>query len=104
MNTVIWNATQPVGQLIRERAQPGDTLYVAENEAGFYQQARVEPASKLLYDSVLQLRPQETPDLCALRPRFIVLPTGTPPAYLAGCLTGFAPVAGTPAPTVLLER
>ncbi len=43
---------------IRERARPGDTMFVAGSEAGFYWQARVEPASRLLYDSILAFRPE----------------------------------------------
>ena len=39
---------------IRERARPGDTMFVAGSEAGFYWQARVTPASRLLYDSILR--------------------------------------------------
>ena len=50
-NVAVWEATEPVGAAIRERARPGDTMFVAGSEAGFYWQARVEPASRLLYDS-----------------------------------------------------
>ena len=80
-NVAVWEATEPVGAAIRERARPGDTMFVAGSEAGFYWQARVEPASRLLYDSVLAFRPELTPDLCARPPRFLVLPAGTYPAY-----------------------
>jgi hypothetical protein len=102
-NAPMWEATVPVGALIRDRAAPGDRLYVAASEAGFYQQSRVRPASRLLYDSILTFRPQETPDLCAAPPRFLVLPHGTLPAY-AQCLTGYQPLPGVPAPIVVLER
>jgi hypothetical protein len=99
----MWEATEPVGKLIRERAGEGDRMYVAGSEAGFYQQARVRPSSRLLYDSILTLRPQETPDLCAQPPRFLVLPQGTMPAY-AACLTGYRELPGVPAPIKVLER
>ena len=78
-------------------------MYVAGSEAGFYQQARVRPASRLLYDSILVLRPEVTPDLCAHPPRFLVLPQGTMPAY-AGCLTGYRELPGVPQPIKVLER
>ncbi len=103
-NVAVWEATEPVGAAIRERARPGDTMYVAGNEAGFYWQARVEPASRLLYDSILEFRPELTPDLCAQPPRFLVLPAGTYPAY-ATCLedAGYTPL-NAPPPVVALVR
>lgn len=102
-NVAIWEATEPVGELIHARADPGDRMYVAGSEAGFYQQARVRPASRLLYDSILALRPEEIPDLCASPPRFLVLPHGQMPAY-ASCLNGYRPLPGVPAPVVVMER
>jgi hypothetical protein len=103
-NVAVWEATEPVGAAIRERARSGDAMYVAGNEAGFYWQARVEPASRLLYDSILALRPELTPDLCARPPRFLVLPAGTFPEY-ATCLqdAGYTPLEAPP-PVVALVR
>ena len=103
-NVAVWEATEPVGQLIRERARPGDTMFVGGSEAGFYWQARVEPASRLLYDSILEFRPELAPDLCARPPRFLVLPDGTLPGY-AACLQGegYAPLDAPP-PVVALMR
>ena len=103
-NVAVWDAAEPVGQLIRDRARPGDTMFVAGNEAGFYWQARVEPASRLLYDSILEFRPELTPDLCAQPPRFLVLPAGTYPSY-ATCLqdAGYTPLEA-PSPVVALMR
>ena len=79
----MWAAVEPVGAAIRARAAPGDRLYVAENEAGFYWQAGVRPASRLLYDSPLALRPELVPELqravCGRPPRFVVLPHGVVP-------------------------
>ena len=63
----------------------------------------MRPASRLLYDSILVLRPEVTPDLCANPPRFLVLPHGELPAY-ASCLTGYDPLPGVPAPVVVMER
>ncbi len=103
-NVAVWEATEPVGAAIRERARPGDTMFVAGSEAGFYWQARVEPASRLLFDSILAFRPELTPDLCARPPRFLVLPDGTLPGY-AACLQGegYAPLDAPP-PVVALMR
>ena len=78
-------------------------MYVAGSEAGFYQQAHVRAGSRLLYDSILALRPEETPDLCAEPPRFLVLPRDVP-AY-ASCLPATRLYAGRcPAPVMVLER
>jgi len=103
-NVAVWEASEPVGAAIRERARPGDTMYVVGSEAGFYWQARVEPASRLLYDSILEFRPELTPDLCAQPPRFLVLPAGTYPAY-AACLqdAGYTSL-NAPPPVVALVR
>jgi hypothetical protein len=101
-NVAVWEATEPVGDAIRSRARPGDTMFVAGNEAGFYWQARVEPASRLLYDSILQFRPELTPNLCARPPRFVVLPAGTLPDY-ATCLQGYTQLQAPP-PVVVLVR
>ena len=78
-------------------------MYVAESEAGFYAQADVKPASRVLYDSILTLEPERAPHLCETHPRFVVLPHGVLPAY-AQCLTGYTPMPGVPAPIVVLER
>jgi hypothetical protein len=102
-NAALWEQIEPVGKLIHDRARPGDTLYVAESEAGFYQRARVTPASPLLYDSILALEPSRAPELCASPPRFLVLPHGVLPSY-AHCLTGYAPLPGVPAPIQVLVR
>jgi len=87
----LWWAYAPLGRLVRARARPGDRLYVAGNEAGFYWQSDATPATRLLYDSPLALRPElqreVQRELCSRPPRFVVLPLGTLPAY-ASCLTG----------------
>jgi Dolichyl-phosphate-mannose-protein mannosyltransferase len=90
-NARVWSDYAPVGRLLRARSSPGDRLYVAVDESGFYWQAGLEPATRLLYDSPLLLRPQMTGemthDLCTRPPRFVVLPSGTLPPY-AACLGG----------------
>ena len=104
-----WWAYEPAGRLLRERAQPGDRLYVASNEAGFYWQSQLVPASRLLYESPLALRPELLPeiqdDLCRRPPRFLVLPLGTLPDY-AACLgaLGYVSVTEEFAPVRVLER
>lgn len=102
-NVAVWEAAEPVGKLIKQQARPGDTMFVAGSEAGFYQYARVKPASPLLYDSILTLEPSLTPDLCSAPPRFLVLPHGTLPAY-AQCLKGYKPLPGVPSPVQVLEQ
>jgi 4-amino-4-deoxy-L-arabinose transferase-like glycosyltransferase len=108
-NAVMARAYEPVGRLVRARARSGDRLYVAGNEAGFYWQARLTPASRLLYDSPLALRPQLARelqrDLCARPPRFLILPLGTLPAY-ARCLggRGYREVAAQPPSVLILQR
>jgi dolichyl-phosphate-mannose-protein mannosyltransferase len=105
----IWWASEPVGELVRARARPGDRLYVAGNEAGFYWRSGVTPATRLLYDSPLALEPElqreVEHDLCARPPRFVVLPLGTMPAY-ASCLSrlGYRTVAKQRPAIVILER
>lgn len=105
----VWWAYGPVGRLLRERAGPGDRLHVASNEAGFYWQSEIVPASRLLYDSPLALRPELLPevqdDLCGRPPRFLVLPLGTLPDY-AACLgtLGYVSVTERFAPVRVLER
>jgi MFS family permease len=90
-NAPVWAAYEPVGAAIRARAAPGDRLYVAENEAGFYWQAGLAPASRLLYESPLALRPELAGELqatvCERPPRFVVLPHGVVPDVLR-CLDG----------------
>jgi 4-amino-4-deoxy-L-arabinose transferase-like glycosyltransferase len=100
----LWATYEPVGALLRPRSRPGDRLFVAGNEAGFYWQGDMRPATRLLYDSPLNLRPELTSevtrDLCARPPRFVVLPLGTLPPY-AACLggAGYRPI-GTLGPSV----
>ena len=102
-NAALWKTTEPVGKLIHDAAGPYDRMYVAESEAGFYAQAHVKPASRVLYDSILALEPERAPHLCETRPRFLVLPHGVLPAY-AQCLSDYTPMPGVPAPVVVLER
>ncbi|MBA3408882.1 MAG: glycosyltransferase family 39 protein [Solirubrobacterales bacterium] len=105
----VWWAYEPVGRLLRERGRPGDRLHVASNEAGFYWQSDLVPASRLLYDSPLALRPEllreVQDDLCRRPPRFLVLPLGTLPDY-ASCLgtLGYRSVTERFAPLRVLER
>jgi 4-amino-4-deoxy-L-arabinose transferase-like glycosyltransferase len=90
-NARVWSSYGPVGRLVRARSRPGDRLYVAGNEAGFYWQTGLAPSTRVLYDSPLLLRPQLTGavvhDLCTRPPRFVVLPLGALPPY-AACLGG----------------
>jgi hypothetical protein len=109
-NAPVWAAVEPVGDAIRARAAPGDRLYVAENEAGFYWQAGVRPASRLLYESPLALRPELVPEIqravCGRRPpRFVVLPHGVLPDALQ-CLNGlgYRVAARHPPAVTVLER
>lgn len=108
-NEPIWAAVEPVGAAIRARAAPGDRLYVADNEAGFYWQAGVRPASRLLYESTLALRPELVPELqravCGRPPRFVVLPHGSVPAALQ-CLNdlGYHVALQHPPAVTVLER
>ncbi len=100
----LWASYEPVGAFLRPRSRPGDRLFVAGNEAGFYWQGDLRPATRLLYDSPLNLRPELTSEvareLCARPPRFLVLPLGTLPPY-AGCLAGAGyRTVGTWGPTV----
>jgi 4-amino-4-deoxy-L-arabinose transferase-like glycosyltransferase len=105
----IWWAYKPAGRLLRARARPGDRLYVAGNEAGFYWQSDVAPASRLLYDSPLLIRPELQREieraLCSRPPRFVVLPLGTLPAY-ASCLNrmGYRTIATQRPSILILER
>ena len=86
-----WRAYAPVGALLRARASSRDRLYVTGNEAGFYWQARLRPASRLLYDAPLGVRPELAREfrraVCERPPRFVVLTDGALPAH-ASCLTG----------------
>jgi hypothetical protein len=108
-NAALWRAYEPVGRLVRARARPGDRLYVAGNEAGFYWQSRLTPAARLLYDSPLELRPGLTRELqrelCARPPRFVILPLGTLPPY-AACLNGrgYRRLAARPPSVLILQR
>jgi 4-amino-4-deoxy-L-arabinose transferase-like glycosyltransferase len=108
-NAPVWAAYQPVGAAIRARATPGDRLYVAENEAGFYWQAGLTPAARLLYESPLALRPELVPELqaavCRRPPRFVVLPHGIVPEALR-CLDGlgYRVALRHPPAVVVLER
>jgi hypothetical protein len=105
----LWADYEPVGALLRRRSRPGDRLFVAGNEAGFYWQGDMRPATRLLYDSPLNLRPElageVTRELCARPPRFVVLPAGALPPY-ATCLgTGGYRRVGTFPPSVqVLQR
>jgi hypothetical protein len=109
-NEPVWAAAEPVGAAIRARAAPGDRMYVAENEAGFYWQAGLRPASRLLYESPLALRPELVPEVqravCGRRPpRFVVLPHGVFPAALH-CLDrlGYRVALRHPPAVTVLER
>jgi hypothetical protein len=108
-NARIWSDLGPVGRLLRARAGAGDRLYVAGNEAGFYWKAGLEPATRLLYDAPLSLRPrladEMTHDLCARPPRFVVLPSGTLPPY-AACLdgAGYREIGAWPPAVRVLQR
>jgi hypothetical protein len=105
----VWRMYEPVGALLRERARPGDRLYVTGNEAGFYWQSRLRPASPLLYEAPLTVRPELGEELrralCGRPPRFLVLSAGAAPAA-APCLAGagYVVVARRPPAIVVLDR
>jgi 4-amino-4-deoxy-L-arabinose transferase-like glycosyltransferase len=104
----LWATYEPVGALLRPRSRPGDRLFVAGNEAGFYWQGDLRPATRLLYDSPLNLRPELTGevahDLCTRPPRFLVLTSGALPPYAACLASAGYRTVGTWATVRVMQR
>ena len=79
-----WELHEPIADVLRAGAQPGDRLYVTENEPGVYWESRVRPASRVLYEDSFrglpELRDEVARGLCRFPPRFVVLSfAGWPP-------------------------
>ena len=83
----VWAEYQPVGALLRARADPGETLFVAGAEPGFYWFSGAPVAGRYPYDYPVLTDARRLhelqEDLCGSPPSRIVIPSGTTwPAYL----------------------
>jgi hypothetical protein len=97
-----------VGAILRQRAQPGDGLFVVGAEPEYYWRSGLRPSRRWLYDHPAEIAPERFgPDLsrlCAGEPRFVVLATLEPPAYAARCREGGYRARPRRGPVTLLER
>jgi hypothetical protein len=91
----VWMNYEPVARELRDRSEEGDRLFVAGAEPGFYWASGVLPATRLIYDYPLDVRPelgaQFERQLCGAPPRWVVLPGG---GGVAGYPGGFPSEAG----------
>lgn len=106
----VWGMQHAVGRMLAGRARPGDRLFVAGAEPGFYWTSRLRPATRYLYDYTRGFRSDWSAEIrrgvCERPPRFVIL---SEPAYPVACLDlGLYEqllVAGRPEATVtVLER
>lgn len=84
----VWAEYEPVGAEIRARAQPGETLFVAGAEPGFYWFSGAPMAGRYPYDYPILADPRRASelqeDLCRAPPSRVVLPYGEVwPPYLS---------------------
>lgn len=83
---VVWTRQEEVGVWLRAHSEPGDTLFVAHAEPGFYWASGLRPLTPYLYDSPRRYDPSVGPllgaALAAAPPRFVVLPYGKWPEYV----------------------
>ena len=82
----MWSQYDLVGGTLRERAEPGDRLYVTGPEPGFYWYSGIRPATKLLHTKHMGFVPGLDEEvrvrLCRYPPRFLILTTGFWPPEL----------------------
>ena len=83
-----WAEYEPVGARLRATERPGDTLFVAGAEPGFYWFSGATVAGRYPYDYPLLVDPARLPafqeDLCREPPTRVLLPYGADwPPYLA---------------------
>lgn len=86
----IWATQQEAGDFLRARADPNDRLMVAGAEPGFYWTSELRPASYYIYDYPIQFDPEFVSRVerdLSDPPRFVVLPYGQWPPYMASLQT-----------------
>lgn len=106
----IWDLAFAVGERLRERARPSDTLFVTGAEPEFYWASGVDPASRWLVDYPTDVIPslfyREVREMCLEKPpRFLVATEGSVPEYLQECGRERPYVEiGREGPVLILER
>jgi hypothetical protein len=97
-----------MGALMRERARPGDRLFVVGAEPEYYWRSGMRPYRRWLFDYPSEVAPERfNPDLrhlCAGEPRFVVLAALELPAYATRCREGGYRALLERGPVTLLER
>lgn len=84
----VWSQYAPVGSFLQSQKQPGDTLFVAGAEPGFYLFSGLGVVGRYIYDYPLLLSPRRQQELeqqlCQTPPDWLILPYGAEwPDYLA---------------------
>ncbi|HEX8206294.1 MAG TPA: hypothetical protein VF587_09570 [Solirubrobacteraceae bacterium] len=81
-----WDLYDDVGAVLRERADPGDKLFVTVPEPGYYWASGLRPATPLLHTKHMGFIPgfgeEVRRTLCRYPPRFLILGTGFWPPEL----------------------
>jgi hypothetical protein len=76
--STLWNLQFDVGRRLHALARPGDRMFVAGSEPGFYWTSGIRPATRYPYDYPRAFRDDWLPDfrhrVCRRPPRFLVLP------------------------------
>jgi 4-amino-4-deoxy-L-arabinose transferase-like glycosyltransferase len=74
----LWNLEYDVGRRLHALARPGDRMFVAGSEPGFYWTSGIRPATRYPYDYPRAFRADWLPDyrgnVCRRPPRFLVAP------------------------------
>ena len=86
VNVDLWANASDAGRFLRERARPGDRLYVTESTPHPYWYSRIQPASRVVIEDVSRMKPELLEEvsrgLCRTPPRFVVLTFTNWPAHL----------------------
>ena len=103
-----WNYQEEVGRWIRERAQPGDRLFVVGAEPGFYWQSGLKPATRYLYEyaevGVPNFTDQLNETLGKNPPAFVVMPARWDRPYLEWLQPSLYRIALTGGPVTVFAR
>ncbi len=86
LNVDLWRNSVKAGRFLRDRARPGDRLYVTESTPQPYWYSRIRPASRVVIEDVARMKPELLEEvrrgLCRYPPRFVVLTFTNWPAHL----------------------